>query len=128
MKNPLDTIKRALTKPAHHHATKATVALSLPKSDAAKQHVAKAAAKAAADKTVATDPNAVHATQLTVKSPKVWFGTLAGATLGGIGGPVGIGVGAGLGFLVERYQILGGPIGKLYDTAKAKIVPPKKAA
>lgn len=114
MKNPMDMVKTKLAK------------LRIPRSAAAKQHEAKAAAKSAADKAVASDPNMVHATHRTVKSPQVWAGTLAGATLGAVGGPVGVGFGAGIGFIVERYRILGGPIGRLYDAAKAKIVPNKK--
>jgi hypothetical protein len=70
----------------------------------------KAIAKAGADATVATDPHAVHAVKIAANSPKSLSSTGAGAAAGFLlGGPPGALLGAGLGFLSERYQIGGGP-------------------
>lgn len=81
----------------------------------------KADAKATADATVAVDPTAIHAVQTITKSGKSLGSTATGALAGlAIGGPPGALVGAGVGFVVEKYRIAGGPFGKLWDWAKAK--------
>lgn len=79
------------------------------------QAVDKATAKAGADAIVATDPNAVHSVKLAATAPPVLGATAAGAGIGFVvGGPPGAAVGAGVGWVMERYQIGGGPIRKLW--------------
>ena len=79
------------------------------------QAVDKAVAKAGADAVVATDPNAVHAVKMSATAPPVLTATAAGAGIGLlVGGPPGAALGAGVGWVVERYQIGGGPIRKLW--------------
>ena len=82
----------------------------------------KSDAKATADATVATDPHAVHAVATLPASPKALTSTAVGAGVGLVlAGPPGALLGAGVGWLVERYRVLGGPAGKLYDAVKAKL-------
>ena len=89
------------------------------------QAIDKIDAKAKSDTTVAADPHAVHHVKLLASSPKAWGSTAAGAGIGFIfGGPPGALIGAVIGHVVERYQIAGGPIGKIWD----KIKPAAKAA
>jgi hypothetical protein len=78
------------------------------------QTVAKAVGKANADAVVATDPHAVHHVVLAAASPKVLGSTGAGAGIGFLlGGPPGALLGAGIGFVSEKWQIAGGPSGVL---------------
>jgi hypothetical protein len=81
----------------------------------AEQAEAKAEAKADADAKVATEPHALHHTKMMMGSPSVKASTAVGAGIGACaGGPVGALVGAMIGWTVERYQILGGPAGRLF--------------
>jgi hypothetical protein len=75
------------------------------------QAVDKAVAKATADQAVAANPDAVHHVKL-VGMPKTVAGAaLTGAGVGAaVGGPPGAAVGALVGFVMEKYQIGGGPI------------------
>jgi len=104
-------------------ATTTTATPPIPVSAQAKEAETKAVAKVAADATVASDPNAVHAVKLTIKSPKVWASAATGAALGsfipGAGTVAGAAIGGTLGFLAERHQVLGGPVGKAYDKVKS---------
>lgn len=86
------------------------------------QAVDKAVAKAGADAKVATDPNAVHSVRLAVAAPIVVGATAAGALIGSaiLPGP-GTAIGAGVGWLTERYQIAGGPWGRLWGWTKGKV-------
>lgn len=82
----------------------------------------KADAKATADATVATDPSAVHAVHTVGTSGKAMGSTAVGAGVGFmLGGPPGALVGAGIGWVAEKYRIAGGPWGKLWDFGKAKV-------
>lgn len=75
------------------------------------QSVDKAVAKAESDVVVATDPNAVHHVKLAATAPMALGGGAAGAGIGFFcGGPVGAAVGGGIGYLAERYQVMGGPL------------------
>lgn len=86
------------------------------------QAVDKAVAKAQADAAVATDPNAVHAVKLAATAPIVLGSTGAGAGIGFLlGGPPGAAIGAGVGWVAERYQIGGGPFGKVWNKIKNKL-------
>jgi hypothetical protein len=86
------------------------------------QAVDKAQAKQAADVKVATDPHAVHAVRVAALAPKTLGSTAAGALIGSaiLPGP-GTLLGAGAGWLAERYQIGGGPWGKLWDKGTAMV-------
>lgn len=77
------------------------------------QAVAKATAKAKADDKVQTDPGATHAVNLEATHPNVLGATLAGAVAGSFIPVIGTGVGAAIGFLSSKYQILGDPLGKV---------------
>jgi hypothetical protein len=81
--------------------------------------VDKAVAKASADVKVAEDPHAVHHVKLAVAAPTVLGSTAAGALIGSaiLPGP-GTAVGALVGWAVERYQIGGGPVGRIIGAAK----------
>jgi pyruvate dehydrogenase E2 component (dihydrolipoamide acetyltransferase) len=84
------------------------------------QAVDKAVAKTEADKAVQADPNAMHHVKLAPFAPTVLGSTATGAAIGfGLGGPPGAAVGAGLGWLAERYQIAGGPFGVAASKVKA---------
>jgi hypothetical protein len=75
------------------------------------QSVDKAVAKAGADAVVATDPHATHAVKLAATAPPVLGATAIGAGAGFmVAGPPGAAVGAAAGWVIERYQIGGGPI------------------
>jgi hypothetical protein len=101
---------------ADPNAPAAPAAPATPPAALAAQAEDKATEKAKADAVVATDPHATHSVKLAVTSPKVMTGTGTGALIGlAVGGPPGAAIGAGIGFLTERYQIAGGPIGKVYD-------------
>jgi hypothetical protein len=79
------------------------------------QSVDKAVAKAGADAVVATDPHAVHSVKLAATAPPVLGATAAGAGVGFmVGGPPGAAVGAAAGWVMERYQIGGGPVRKIW--------------
>ena len=85
----------------------------------AKQAETKVDAKAAADVAVATDPHAIHGVQKTFKSPDVKASAATGALIGAAaGGPPGAVIGGLIGYAVEKYQIAGGPIGKLMGMLK----------
>ena len=100
-------------------ATTATAAVAEQKADA----------KATADATVATDPSAIHAVQTIATSGKALGSAGTGAAAGFlIGGPPGALVGAGAGWIVEKYRIAGGPFGKAWDWLKAKRAAMKAAA
>lgn len=94
--------------------TPAAAVAGLPAAPTLQQAVDKAVAKADADQKVATDPNAVHHVKLAPLAPSVLGSTATGALIGSaiLPGP-GTAVGAGIGWLVERYQIGGGPFGKV---------------
>ena len=98
----------------------AAAVASLPAAPTLQQAVDKAVAKAGADAVVATDPHAVHSVKLAPLAPTVLGSTAAGAAIGTaiFPGP-GTLVGAGAGWLVERYQIGGGPFGKVAKKVKA---------
>lgn len=76
------------------------------------QAVDKAVAKASADKTVATDPQATHAVNLSATHPNVLGATAAGAAAGSFIPGIGTAVGAAIGFVSSKYQIAGDPLGK----------------
>lgn len=93
-----------------------TDATNIPASPHAKEAETKAVAKTATDAAVANDPHAVHAVNLSIKSPKVWASAAAGAAIGApFGGPVGAAVGAVVGGAVAKFGIAGNPVGKVYD-------------
>jgi len=84
------------------------------------QAVDKAVAKTEADKAVQANPDATHHVKLAPLAPVVLGSTAAGAGIGfAVGGPPGAAVGAGLGWLAERYQIGGGPFGIAVNKVKA---------
>jgi len=86
------------------------------------QAVDKAVAKTEADKAVQADPNAMHHVKMAPLAPVVLGSTAAGAGIGFmVAGPPGAAVGAGLGWLAERYQIAGGPFGLAVDKVKSLI-------
>ena len=74
----------------------------------------KAEAKMVADVKVASEHDAVHGVKTMIKSPAIVASTVTGAAIGAAaGGPPGALIGAGVGFLVEKHRILGGPAGRL---------------
>lgn len=78
------------------------------------QAEAKAEAKHTADSFVAVVPHALHSVKLMFSAPSVKASTATGALIGaGAGGPPGAVVGGLIGFALERWQILGGPIGRI---------------
>jgi hypothetical protein len=82
---------------------------------------AKADAKAASDATVAVDPSAVHAVNTLPTSGKAVGSAGVGAGVGFlVGGPLGALLGLGAGWVIEKYRIAGGPVGKAYDAVKAR--------
>jgi len=106
---PTTAVAPAVPPPAP--ATDTTAAVAEQKADA----------KASADATVATDPTAIHAVQTIATSGKALGSTATGAVAGlMIAGPPGALVGAGAGWIVEKYRIAGGPFGKVSDWVKAK--------
>jgi hypothetical protein len=89
------------------------------------QAVAKAQGLAAANAVVASNPNAIHAAIIAGTAPGVLGAAATGAGVGMLmGGPPGAAIGAGIGWLTERYQIAGGPIGKSWAWLKTKFVKP----
>jgi len=93
------------------------------------QSVDKAVAKAGADAVVATDPHATHSVKLAATAPPVLGATAAGAGIGFLaGGPPGAAVGAAAGWVIERYQIGGGPIRTLWVKVKTHLHKNKAAA
>lgn len=100
--------------------TPAAAVAGAPAAPTLQQAVDKAVAKASADAIVATVPTAVHSVKLAPLAPTVLGSTAAGAAIGTaiFPGP-GTLVGAGAGWLVERYQIGGGPFGKVARKAHA---------
>lgn len=85
------------------------------------QAVDKAVAQANANAVVTTDPHAVHGVVLAANSPKVLSSTGAGAGIGFLlGGPPGALLGAGIGFVSEKWQIAGGPSG-LWNKVVTKV-------
>ena len=92
------------------------------------QAVDKATAKVTADAAVATDPHAVHHVKLAPAAPTVLGSTATGAGIGFlVGGPPGAAVGAGIGWVAERYQIGGGPVGKIWGGIKKRFQHPAVA-
>jgi outer membrane lipoprotein SlyB len=88
----------------------------------AAQAEAKHEAKLIADAKVATLPEALHHIKMEVGSPPVLASTAVGAILGApLGGPVGSLVGAGIGFLVERYHVASGPVGRAYHWLRERL-------
>lgn len=87
------------------------------------QAVDKAVSKATADQAVASNPHATYAVKLAATAPSVLGSTVAGAAIGTaiLPGP-GTAVGALVGFVTEKYNIFGGPVGKLaaFVTNKTK--------
>jgi hypothetical protein len=85
------------------------------------QSVDKAVSKATADATVASNPHATYSTKLSAAAPTVLGSTAAGALIGTaiLPGP-GTAVGALVGFVTEKYNIFGGPVGKLAAWATNK--------
>ena len=83
------------------------------------QAVDKAVAKQAADATVAADPHAVHHVKLAPLAPNALGATAAGALIGSaiLPGP-GTLIGAGVGYVSERWQIGGGLFGKSVNKVK----------
>jgi hypothetical protein len=80
----------------------------------------KAVAKADADKTVAAVPEASHHVKLEPLAPTVLASTATGAGVGFlVAGPPGALIGAGIGWVAERYQIAGGPVGKAIAKIKS---------
>ena len=74
----------------------------------------KAEAKMVADVAVATEHDALHGVKTMIKSPAVTASAVTGAAIGAMaGGPPGALIGAGVGYLVERHRVLGGPVGRL---------------
>jgi hypothetical protein len=89
---------------------------SLPAAPTLQQAVNKAVAKADSDAIVATVPDATHHTKLEPCSPIVLGSTAVGAGIGAlVGGPPGAAAGAAIGWLSERYMVLGGPLGKVWE-------------
>ena len=82
----------------------------------AEQADKKAEAKVEADHKVATEPHTIHGVRRMLGAPGMIASVLAGGALGAVlvgGGWVPVAVGSGIGFLVEKYQVLGGPVGRL---------------
>lgn len=89
----------------------------------------KADAKAATDATVATDPSAIHAPNSLPLSKKSLSSAAVGAGVGFMmAGPPGALVGGGIGWLVEKYRIAGGPVGKAMDVVEKKVAAAKAKA
>jgi hypothetical protein len=83
----------------------------------AEQAAAKADAKVEADHKVATEPHTIHGVRRMLTAPGMVPSILAGGALGAVlvgGGWVPVAVGSAIGFAAERWQILGGPAGKLW--------------
>jgi len=100
-------------------AAAAAVAAQVAATPTVQQVVNKAVAKSEADAKVATDPHVTHSTKTAPLAPKVLGSTAAGALIGSaiLPGP-GTAIGAAAGWLAERYNIGGGPFGKLIDKVK----------
>jgi len=100
-------------------AAAAAVQAAVASTPTVQQVVDKAVAKSTADAKVASDPHTVHSTRTAPLAPKVLGSTAAGAVIGSmiLPGP-GTAIGAGVGWLAERYNIGGGPFGKLIDKVK----------
>lgn len=97
----------------------AAAVAGLPAAPTLQQAVDKAVAKAGADAVVASDPHAVHHVKLAPLAPSVLGSTATGALIGSaiLPGP-GTLVGAGIGYVAERWQIGGGPFGKVAGKVK----------
>ena len=83
----------------------------------AEQADKKAEAKVEADHKVATEPHTIHGVRRMLGAPGMIPSIAAGAGLAALvttGGWLPLAVGSGIGFLVEKYQLLGGPAGKLW--------------
>ena len=77
----------------------------------------KAEAKVEADHKVATEPHTIHGVRRMLGAPGMIPSIAAGAGLAAVlvgGGWVPVAVGSLIGFGVERFQVLGGPAGKLW--------------
>ncbi len=94
--------------------TPAAAVAGLPKAPTLQQAVDKAVAKASADAIVAIDPHATHSVKKAPLAPAVLGSTATGALIGSaiLPGP-GTLLGAGIGWGMERYNIAGGPFGKV---------------
>lgn len=86
------------------------------------QTINKATAKAEADAKVGTDPNALHHVKLAPLAPINIGAAAAGAMIGSalFPGP-GTLVGALAGYVSERWQIGGGPVGRAWGWTKGKL-------
>ena len=83
----------------------------------AEQADKKAEAKVEADHKVATEPHTIHGVRRMLGAPGMIPSIAAGAGLAAVlvgGGWVPVAVGSGIGFLVEKYQVLGGPAGRAW--------------
>lgn len=83
----------------------------------AEQADKKAEAKVEADHKVATEPHTIHGVRRMLGAPGMIPSIVAGGALGAVlvgGGWIPVAVGSGLGFLAEKFQILGGPFGRAY--------------
>jgi hypothetical protein len=83
----------------------------------AAQADAKAEAKVEADHKVATEPHTIHGVRRMLGAPGMLPSIAAGGAIGALlvgGGWIPVAVGSGIGFLVEKYQVLGGPAGKAW--------------
>jgi hypothetical protein len=82
----------------------------------AEQADKKAEAKVEADHKVATEPHTIHGVRRMLGAPGMIPSIAAGAGLAAVlvgGGWVPVAVGSLIGWGVERYQVLGGPVGRL---------------
>jgi hypothetical protein len=83
----------------------------------AAQADAKAEAKVEADHKVATEPHTIHGVRRMLGAPGMVPSILAGGALGAVlvgGGWVPVAVGSGIGWAIERYQVLSGPFGRAW--------------
>ena len=83
----------------------------------AEQADKKAEAKVEADHKVATEPHTIHGVRRMLAAPGMIPSILAGTGIAALvttGGWVPLAIGGVIGFGVERFQVLGGPAGRLY--------------
>lgn len=102
-------------------ATAAPAAAPAAGAPTLQQAVDKAVAKTEADKAVAASPHAFHHVQLSATAPVVLGAAAAGAGIGFmVGGPPGAAIGAAIGFVEEKYQLVsGGILGTVIAKGKA---------
>jgi hypothetical protein len=89
----------------------------------AEQADKKAEAKVEADHKVATEPHTIHGVRRMLGAPGMIPSIAAGAGIAAlaVGGWPAIAVGSGLGFLAEKFQILGGPFGRAYRKIRGMV-------